>query len=86
MLNQEYIEIYRALLERIAQEDLDSVKAKNVAVLVKMIDKKKHYLDFEFIGRQRLEMQPDRKQKEKMEIMPLRKLQEYLQQGLTDTL
>ncbi len=86
MLQQDYLEICKALLARIAEVDLNSEAVKNVAVLVRKIDKKKYYLDYEIISKRTLDMKPDKKQKEKMELMPLRKLQEYLQAELDSAL
>lgn len=76
MSDQAYIENCKALLAR-AENEMDDPKAKNIAVLVKTINKKKYYLDYQFFTK-KLDIHPDRAKKERMEIMPLRVLRERL--------
>lgn len=76
MSDQEYIENCKALLVR-TEKDIDSPMAKNIAVLIKIVNKKKYYLDYQFFTKKLL-LQPDRAKKEKIEIMPLKILRERL--------
>ncbi|MDD2218039.1 MAG: hypothetical protein PHW03_00625 [Eubacteriales bacterium] len=76
MSDKEYIENCKALLARV-ENDIDDPRAKNIAVLVRTINKKKYYLDYQFFTK-KLEIQPDRAKKERMEIMPLKILRERI--------
>lgn len=76
MSNQEYIENYKALLAR-TEQDIDDPRGKNIAVLIKVVNKKKYYLNYCFFAK-KFDMHPDRSKKERIEIMPLRVFRERL--------
>lgn len=80
MLREEYTANCHALLAKI-ERYLNDPKAQNVAVLVRKVEKSKYYLDFDLLSKT-MALAPDKKRKEKIEIISVQKLKERLLEAI----